>query len=157
GLDAALRRRDSGCLLIRGRRRLLFLTLGCRARLRQLGVGLLVERGDLIGRLLACKLRLRGGEIRLRLLDAALGVDLGLLGLELRLPELLFEHRDLVARDLRARILLRERSARGLFTRPHLLVVEYGDRVAGLDAITLVHAHFEDAAARLRRYRGIVR
>ena len=154
--DPALRRGHRGRLLVGRRLGLLGLTFGDGAGLGELGVGVLVEQRELIRRLLLRELRFGRGQFGFRLADPAGRIDFRLLGVQLRLPHLLFEHRDLIARGARLRFGVGQRGLRLFFARPNLVIVQQGDDVAGLDGVAFADADLENAAAQLRRDRGIV-
>ena len=81
-IDAALRRGNHGGLLIGGGCGLQALALRDGAGLRQARVGVLIERGNLIGGLLLRQFGLRGCQFGLGLMHVAFGVELRLAHLQ---------------------------------------------------------------------------
>ena len=100
-----------------------------RLRMRGLGLG---------------ELRLCGGQPSLRLVDAAFGIGARLIHAEPALPELFLEHGDLMLGQTRTRLGLPDRGGRLVLTRAHLLVIEHGDHLTGLDAIAFPNGDLAD-------------
>jgi hypothetical protein len=76
--------------------------------------------------------------------------------LQLVLAQLLVEDGNLIARRLGLCFDRLEPRTSLVFARSHLLIVENGDDVAGLHAITVADADLEDASPGLWRDRGVV-
>ena len=155
-VDPALRRHHRGRLLGGGRIGELGLTLRDGAALGQLGVGVLVEQRELIRRLLLRQLRFGLRQVGLRLAHPASRIDFRLLGVQLGLPHLLFEHRDLITRGARLRFRVGQGGTRLIFARADLFVVQNGDDVAGLDGVAFADADLQNAAAQLGRDRRLI-
>jgi hypothetical protein len=83
-------------------------------------------------------------------------IDARLFGLQLILPQLLFEEGDLNARGRAFRLLSREHRLGLHFAVPNLLVVENRDGVAGLDQVAFPHANLKKAPGGLSSHRRVV-
>ena len=102
------------------------------------------------------ELGLGGGEARLGLVDAALGVGARLIHAELALEKLLVEHGDLVLGDPEPRLGLANGGLGLLLAGADLRVVEHGDDLSGRDLVALPHGDLADPPGRLGPDRGVV-
>ena len=96
------------------------------------------------------------GEFRLRLIDAAFGVDSGLIGFQVGLRELFIEHGDLVLRRAELGFRLGDGGASLIFAFADLLIIKNGDGVSGFHGVAFAEADLHDAAAGFGGERGIV-
>src|SRR5437867_12480635 len=102
------------------------------------------------------ELRLRRGNLALRLVPAALGVGARRIPTEPALPRLLVEDGDLVLGQRRSGLGLPDSGGCLSPTRAHLLVIEHGDRLPRLDAIAFPHGDLANSARGLRGHGGVV-
>ena len=124
---------------------LLALALGnCTAR-GQAGVGVFVEKRELVGSFLLRLVCLGRGQIRLRLPHASLRVHFGLLAIKLVLFQLLLQNRSLRLGRHRSRLRGKQRRLSLLLTGTHLLIVQNCDDVARLYRVAFAYAYLENA------------
>ena len=124
--------------------------------MRQPGVRIFIEQSQLIGGLLLRQIGFRRRQIALRLTDSTIGIHLGLARFHGVLPQLIFEHPDLLARTFQPCLSLRYRRLRLRLTVPQLLVVQHRDYIARLHLVPLAHFGFQQATGGFRRYRRVV-
>ncbi len=143
-------------LLIGCRGRLLALAFGDRAGFHQLLISVVIELRQTQRRFLLGEIGFGGRQVGFRLPHAACRIHFGLFGEQLVLQQLLLVNRNLVVGRFRSCLGAGEGGAGLVFTRPHLCVVQRGNRVAGLDGVAFTYTDFDNAPGGLWRDGRIV-